>query len=70
MACICGGAFLLIGIWMQIAALTLFAFVIGATLLAHLPLGSQPEERQQNVIACLMNAIVAGGLLAFAGIGA
>jgi putative oxidoreductase len=67
---ICGGALLLIGLWMQIAALILFAFVIGATLLAHLPLGRKPEERQENVIACLMNLIVAGGLLAFAGISA
>jgi hypothetical protein len=35
-----------------------------------LPLGSQPQKRQENVIACLMNVIVAGGLLAFAGLGA
>ena len=58
-----GGLLLAAGIWMRLATLALVAFVIGATLLAHLPLGAEAEQRRANLIACLMNVIVVGGLL-------
>jgi putative oxidoreductase len=60
------GLLLAAGAWTRLAALALVAFVIGATLLAHLPLGVEPLRRRENGIACLMNVIVVGGLLASA----
>jgi putative oxidoreductase len=60
------GLLLAAGIWTQLAALSLIAFVIAATVLVHLPLGTNADQRRENGIACLMNVIVVGGLLSYA----
>jgi uncharacterized membrane protein YphA (DoxX/SURF4 family) len=63
---IAGGVLLAAGVWTQLAALSLIAFVIAATVLVHLPLGTSADQRRENGIACLMNVIVLGGLLSYA----
>jgi len=63
---LCGGVLLAAGLWTTFAVLALIAFVVAATLVAHVPIGSDPEQRRGNIIACLMNVIVVGGLLAYA----
>jgi putative oxidoreductase len=60
---ITGGLLLTAGLWTRLSALALITFVIGATLLAHIPLGTEPAQRRENIVACLMNVIVIGGLL-------
>lgn len=57
------GAMLALGIWPLVASLGLAAFVITATAIAHWPFSGGEAERKENMIACLVNAILLGGLL-------
>jgi putative oxidoreductase len=66
---IAGGVLLMAGLWPWYTAFTLIAFVTGATLLAHVPLGREPQRRRENIIASLTNVIIVGGLFAIAAVG-
>ncbi len=57
------GSLLAIGLWPLAASLGLAVFVVAATAIAHWPFRGDALERQQNVLACLVNLIMLGGLL-------
>ncbi|MDQ0464203.1 putative oxidoreductase [Caulobacter ginsengisoli] len=63
------GGLMITGIFPAVAALGLAAFVVMATAIAHWPFDKAGEERQANISACLVNAIMLGGLLALAAAG-
>ena len=58
------GGLMIIGVVLAVAALGLATFVVMATAIAHWPLAKTGAERQENITACLGNAIMLGGLLA------
>ena len=58
------GGLMIIGVALALAALGLAVFVVLATAIAHWPLDKTGAERQENITACLGNAIMLGGLLA------
>jgi putative oxidoreductase len=60
------GALLATQFWPLAAALGLSLFVIMATAIAHSPFTGTEAERKANVAACLVNAIMLGGLLSLA----
>jgi putative oxidoreductase len=57
------GAMLALGLRPLVASLGLAVFVIAATAIAHWPLSGSEAQRKENVIACLVNTILLGGLL-------
>ncbi len=58
------GVLLALGIWPLPASIGLVVFVIAATAIAHSPFAGTAAERKGNIIPCLVNAILVGGLLA------
>jgi len=58
------GGLMITGIAQVVAALGLAVFAITATAIAHWPFDKEGAERQENITACLGNAIMLGGLLA------
>ena len=58
------GGLMVIGVLAAFAALGLAIFVVMATAIAHWPFDKSGAERQENITACLGNAIMLGGLLA------
>jgi putative oxidoreductase len=62
------GGLLIVGIMPAVSALGLAGFVLMATTIAHWPFDKTGAERQENITACLGNAIMLGGLLAQAAI--
>jgi putative oxidoreductase len=57
------GAMLALGFLPLVASLGLAVFVITATVIVHWPFIGSEEQRAENVIACLVNTILLGGLL-------
>ena len=58
------GGLMMIDVVPAVAALGLAVFVVMATAIVHWPLAKAGAERQENITACLGNAIMLGGLLA------
>ena len=63
------GAMLMTGLCPVVAVSGLAVFVVSATVVAHLPVGSTDAQRQENITACLINTTMLGGLLALAAAG-
>jgi putative oxidoreductase len=58
------GALLAAGLWPLTATIGLAIFVVMATVIAHGPFDKSGADRTDNITACLVNALVLGGLLA------
>lgn len=58
------GGMMIIGFVPAVAALGLTVFVTMATAIFHWPFDKAGADRQENITACLGNAIMLGGLLA------